>query len=46
MMIDAVALLMRDTKLRERLVANAQQYVRENRGETQLREEWEAAVAH
>ena len=45
-MIDAVALLMKDRKLRERLVANAQQYVRENRGETQLRQEWEAAVAH
>lgn len=45
-MIDATALLMRDRKLRERLVANAQQYVRENRGESQLREEWTAALEH
>lgn len=44
-MIDAVALLMRDVKLRNRLVANAQEYVRENRCEKQLREEWGAAVA-
>lgn len=43
-MIDAVSLLMRDRKLRERLVANAQQYVREERGEKQLKSEWGAAV--
>jgi hypothetical protein len=43
-MIDAVALLMKDRRLRETLVANAQQYVRENRGETQLRQEWTEAI--
>lgn len=43
-MIDAVGLLMRDQKLRAELVANAQQYIRENRGENQLREEWTAAL--
>ena len=45
-MIDAVALLMKDGKLRRTLIENAQQYVRESRGGKQLREEWEAAVAH
>lgn len=43
-MIDAVSLLMRDRKLRDELVANAQQYVRESRNETHLREEWMAAL--
>jgi glycosyltransferase involved in cell wall biosynthesis len=36
--------LIRDPKLRERLVANAQQYVREERGLKQLREEWTHAI--
>lgn len=43
-MIDAVALLMKDHKLRAELVANGQQYVRECRNETHLREEWMAAL--
>lgn len=43
-MIDAVKLLMRDRKLREELVANGQQYVRECRNETHLREEWMSAL--
>ena len=43
-MIDAVALLMRNAKLRNTLVENAQQYVRENRGGKQLTEEWQAAL--
>lgn len=42
--IDAVALLVRDETLRHRIVANARQYVREERGEKQLREEWGAAI--
>lgn len=37
-------LLMRDENLRERLVRNAQQYVREYRGLKQLYEEWNAAI--
>ncbi len=44
-MLDATKVLMRDTKLRETLVANAQQYVRENRSDQQLRDEWTAAVS-
>lgn len=43
-MIDAVALLMRDKKLREELVANAQEYVREQRNEDVLRKEWMAVL--
>jgi glycosyltransferase involved in cell wall biosynthesis len=43
-MLEAVELLVRKPKLRERLVANAQQYVREQRGLKQLREEWGAAI--
>lgn len=43
-MIDAVALLMKDPELRQRLVDNGQQYVRENRSEDQLRQEWEAVL--
>jgi hypothetical protein len=45
-MIDAVKLLMLKPKLRKTLVANAQQYIRENRGEDQLRSEWLAALDH
>lgn len=45
-MIDAVALLLRDKKLRDELVANAQQYVRESRNETHLRDEWMAALGN
>jgi glycosyltransferase involved in cell wall biosynthesis len=44
--IRAVERLMRDDGLRERLVANAQQYVRECRSEKQLREEWGGAISH
>jgi glycosyltransferase involved in cell wall biosynthesis len=43
-MVDAVALLMKDEKLRQRLVANGQQYVREQRGAKQMKEEWTYAV--
>jgi len=43
-MIDAVALLMRDKKLREELVANGRQYVREYRNEDVLRKEWSAVL--
>lgn len=42
--IDAVDLLARDGNLRQRIVAAARQYVREERGEKQLREEWGAAI--
>lgn len=44
-MIDAVALLMKNEKLRQELVANAQQYVREERGLKQMRTEWTAAIS-
>jgi glycosyltransferase involved in cell wall biosynthesis len=44
-MIQAVELLARDENLRLRLVENARQYVREERGLKQLREEWGQAVA-
>lgn len=44
-MLNAVDLLVKDEKLRLRLVANAQQYIREERGEKQLREEWSTAIA-
>lgn len=43
-MIDAVALLMKNPKLRVELVANAQQYIRENRSEDQIRREWMAVL--
>ena len=43
-MIDAVALLMKDRKLREELVANGQQYVRECRNEDVMRQEWMAVL--
>jgi glycosyltransferase involved in cell wall biosynthesis len=43
-MIDCVALLMRHEDLRQRLAANAQQYVREERGAKQMREEWGNAI--
>jgi glycosyltransferase involved in cell wall biosynthesis len=43
-MVDAVALLMKDEKLRQRLVENAQQYVREERGAKQMKQEWTYAV--
>lgn len=44
--IDQTKRLMLDGGLRAELVANAQQYVRENRSEKQLREEWTAALEH
>jgi hypothetical protein len=37
--------LVRDPKLRRTLVANAQEYVRKERGLKQLQEEWKAAVS-
>jgi hypothetical protein len=43
-MADAVELLVRDHKLRERLVTNAQQYVRESRDITKRKHEWDSAV--
>ena len=43
-MIEAVKTLMLNPRLREEIVTNAQQYVREYRGEDQLREEWTAAL--
>jgi hypothetical protein len=43
-MIDATARLMGDRRLREELVANGQQYVREYRNEDVLREEWSAVL--
>jgi hypothetical protein len=43
-MVTAVERLIRDDNLRERLVANAQQYVREERGGKQLRDEWTEAI--
>lgn len=43
--IDAVDRLARDESLRERLVANAQQYVREERGRKQLEQEWGQVLA-
>lgn len=43
-MIDAVKRLIGDPKLRRELVANAQQYVREERGGRQLAEEWGHAL--
>jgi glycosyltransferase involved in cell wall biosynthesis len=44
-MLRAVDRLVRDERLRETLVANARQYVEEERGLRQLREEWGAAIA-
>ncbi len=43
-MAAAVGLLARDENLRLRLVNNARQYIAENRGTAQLREEWMAAI--
>lgn len=43
-MLQAVERLVRDHKLRETLLNNAQQYVREERGLKQLREEWGVAI--
>ena len=43
-MLEAVETLVRDENLRLRLVENAQQYVREERGLKQLREEWGAVI--
>ena len=43
--IHAVELLARDENLRERIVAAAQQYVREERGLAQMRDEWTAAIS-
>jgi hypothetical protein len=42
--IDAVERLVRDENLRGRIVAAAQQYVREERGLKQLQDEWGAAI--
>lgn len=44
-MADAVELLVKDDNLRERLVANAQQYVREERSGDVMRREWMAAIS-
>jgi glycosyltransferase involved in cell wall biosynthesis len=44
-MLQAVDLLVRDENLRLRLIENARQYVREERGLKQLQDEWGAAVA-
>jgi glycosyltransferase involved in cell wall biosynthesis len=44
-MLEAVKTLVSDPELRSRLVENARQYVREERGEKQLREEWEPVFA-
>lgn len=43
-MVAAVKLLMGNEKLRLELVANAQQYVREERGGKQMRDEWMEAI--
>lgn len=42
--LEMTDLLIRDSNLRERIVKNAQEYVREERGLAQLREEWTAAI--
>lgn len=42
--IDAVGLLVADENLRSRIVTNAQQYLREERGAKQLEAEWGAAI--
>jgi glycosyltransferase involved in cell wall biosynthesis len=44
-MLKHTALLMKDENLRERLVANLQQYIREERSEFQMRQEWMAAIS-
>lgn len=38
-------MLIKDENLRERLVTNLRQYIREERGEKQLHDEWSAALA-
>lgn len=43
-MLEATELLIRNHRLREQLVANAQQYVRECRSDKQLKEEWLVAL--
>jgi len=43
-MVQAVLRLIYDPKLRYELVTNAQEYVREERGHTQLNDEWKAAI--
>jgi hypothetical protein len=43
-MLDAVNLLARDENLRERLVSNAQQYVREERNGDVMAKEWKEAL--
>lgn len=42
--LECTELLLRDENLRQRIVANAQEYVREERGMKQLQDEWLAAV--
>lgn len=42
--LDCTDLLIRDDNLRERIIENAQQYVKEERGLKQLREEWMATL--
>lgn len=42
--LECTELLIRDANLRERILANAQQYVREERGLKQLRGEWTATL--
>lgn len=42
--LECTEMLIRDDNLRERIVKNAQEYVREERGMKQLRDEWLAAV--
>lgn len=43
--LEHTELLIKDENLRQRLVTNAQQYVKEERGLKQLKDEWLAAVA-
>jgi hypothetical protein len=43
--LECTELLIRDENLRQKLVKNAQQYVREERGLKQLKDEWMAAVS-
>ena len=44
-MLEMTELLMKDENLRLRLVANLQQYIREERCEKQMKEEWLSAIA-
>jgi hypothetical protein len=43
--LECTELLIRDESLRQKIVTNAQQYVREERGLKQLKDEWMAAVS-